>query len=58
MAADAARRHRYFGELPGLLAALPDTASVFTVPGVKLHPEPKHFAPAVLKMAEQLRKKH
>ncbi|KAF0290137.1 Cyclin-dependent kinase 14 [Amphibalanus amphitrite] len=57
-AADAARRHRYFGDLPALLSSLPDTASVFTVPGVRLHPEPKHFAPAVLKMAEQLRKKH
>ncbi|XP_037085488.1 cyclin-dependent kinase 14-like [Pollicipes pollicipes] len=57
-AADAARRHRYFADLPPQLAALPDTASVFTVPGVRLHPEPKQFAPVVLKMAQELRKKH
>lgn len=58
ISAETARRHRYFGALSSQLGALADTTSIFTVPGVRLQPEPQNFAPNVLKMAAQLRKKN
>ncbi|MGH0148207.1 UNVERIFIED_CONTAM: hypothetical protein FKN15_043122 [Acipenser sinensis] len=47
LAADEALRHEYFNSLPPALLQLPDTTSIFKVPGVRLEPEVRDiFSPS------------
>ncbi|XP_041374809.1 cyclin-dependent kinase 14-like [Gigantopelta aegis] len=39
LSADSAMKHEYFSDLPPMIHALPDTSSVFDIPGIKLQPE-------------------
>ncbi|KAK1165571.1 cyclin-dependent kinase 15 isoform X2 [Acipenser oxyrinchus oxyrinchus] len=47
LAADEALHHEYFNSLPPALLQLPDTMSIFKVPGVRLEPEVRDiFSPS------------
>ncbi|RXM32839.1 Cyclin-dependent kinase 15 [Acipenser ruthenus] len=47
LAADEALHHEYFNSLPPALLQLPDTTSIFKVPGVRLEPEVRDiFSPS------------
>ncbi|XP_037078095.1 cyclin-dependent kinase 14-like isoform X2 [Pollicipes pollicipes] len=56
--AEEALGHAYLADLPAALAALHPSQSVFSVPGVRLHSEATQFAPVVLRVAHERRRRH